>query len=181
MSKQTMKIPTFVANSDFEPARIFPTLYFYNGTLETDEYRVDKCNFENCLSTTVTEEQSFPYFDHYSSGSANNFPTTGSESLLFLNEEAAYGIEPSETLYTKYWETYVELLYNPVTRLINAEANIPIAEYFKLELNDIVEFRGNYYHLRAINDYNLSTGDCRIELLGPIIDDTLDTYFSSKV
>ena len=38
-----------------------------------------------------------------------------------------------------------------------------------MELNDIVEFRGNYYHLRAINDYNLKNGECQIQLLGPIL------------
>jgi hypothetical protein len=37
-----------------------------------------------------------------------------------------------------------------------------------------VNFRGNYYHLRAINDYNLSTGECKLQLIGPLISDTLD-------
>jgi hypothetical protein len=40
---------------------------------------------------------------------------------------------------------------------------------FKMELNDIVNFRGNYYHLRAINDYSLKDGTCDLQLLGPII------------
>jgi hypothetical protein len=40
-----------------------------------------------------------------------------------------------------------------------------------MELNDIVQWRGNFYHLRAINDYNLKTGECGIQLLGPIIKD----------
>jgi hypothetical protein len=42
-----------------------------------------------------------------------------------------------------------------------------------MELNDIVEWRGNYYHLRAINDYNLSNGECKLQLLGPILGDIL--------
>jgi hypothetical protein len=57
---------------------------------------------------------------------------------------------------------------------MNASAIIPLADYFNMELNDIVEFRGNDYHLRAINDYNLSTGECNIQLLGPIIDGSLN-------
>jgi len=40
-----------------------------------------------------------------------------------------------------------------------------------MELNDIVEWRGNYYHLRAINDYNLSNGECKLQLLGPLLYD----------
>jgi hypothetical protein len=71
--------------------------------------------------------------------------------------------------------------------LIKASAIIPLADYFEMELNDIVQWRGNYYHLRAINDYNLKDGTCKLELLGPIIRDaatisTLDCsfYFSSS-
>jgi hypothetical protein len=77
-------------------------------------------------------------------------------------------------LFSNYWQDYIELLYDPTTRLIDASANIPLADYFDMELNDIVEFRGNYYHLRAINDYNLVTGECKIQLLGPILQGSLD-------
>ena len=38
-----------------------------------------------------------------------------------------------------------------------------------MQLNNIVQWRGNYYHLRAINNYNLKSGTCDIQLLGPII------------
>jgi hypothetical protein len=56
---------------------------------------------------------------------------------------------------------------------MNMSAVIPLADYFEMELNDIVEFRSNQYHLRAINDYNLSTGECNIQLLGPILEGSL--------
>jgi hypothetical protein len=44
-----------------------------------------------------------------------------------------------------------------------------------MELNDIVNFRGNYWHLRAINDYSLKTGECNLQLVGPVIPDVFDT------
>jgi hypothetical protein len=47
---------------------------------------------------------------------------------------------------------------------------IPLAAYFDMELNDLVEFRGNTYHLRALNNYNLNTGEVDIQLLGPVDD-----------
>jgi hypothetical protein len=47
-----------------------------------------------------------------------------------------------------------------------------------MELNDIVELRGNYYHLRAINDYNLKNGECTIQLLGPILGDVINTIIN---
>jgi hypothetical protein len=121
----------------------------------------------------VKEVTQFPYFDHYNVVSGS-FPTTGSRSLLFLNENPVYGSQPSQNLYTEYWSNYVNLLYEPKTRLINASAIIPLADYFDMELNDVVNWRGDLYHLRAINDYNLKTGECKIQLLGPLLEGTLD-------
>ena len=124
-------------------------------------------------SGVVKEQPQFPYFDHYNVVSGS-FPTTGSHSLLFLNEQPVYGGVPDQNLYTEYWSDYINLLYSPKTRLINCSAIIPLAEYFDLELNDVVNWRGDLYHLRAINDYNLKTGECKIQLLGPLLEGTLD-------
>ena len=92
--------------------------------------------------------------------------------LKFNNEEPVYGTQPTGSLYSNYWSKYVELLYNPYTRLIEANGIIPLAIYSQLNLNDIIEWRGNYYHLRAINNYSVKTGECNLQLLGPIIADT---------
>jgi hypothetical protein len=155
-------IPTYISSVDYAPARVQPRLLFYNGLKDTNQY------FITSGSTPVNFTQ-FPYFDNYSGANT----TTGSISLLFNNEFAPYGETPTASLYTQYWESYVNLLYNPRTRLINASAIIPLADYFEMELNDIVQFRGNHYHLRAINDYNLTTGECNIQLLGPILEGAL--------
>jgi len=159
-------IPTFINSADYKPARVLPRLYFYNGQVDCETwYIADSSNSANA-------QNSFPYFDHYNVVTGS-FPTTDSRSLLFNNEAAAYGEVPTDSLYTSYWEKYISFLYNPKTRLLNCSAIIPLADYFKMELNDVVNFRGNYYHLRAINDYSLKDGTCNLQLLGPIIPDTL--------
>jgi hypothetical protein len=160
-------IPTYISSVDYQPARVLPRLLFYNGQIDCEKFYVKN---ENNSSTPVNQ---FPYFDNYNVVTGS-FPTTNSDSLLFYNEQPAYGQTPIDSLYTKYWETYVELLYNPRTRLLNASAIIPLADYFNMELNDIVSFRSNYYHLRAINEYNLKNGECQIQLLGPILPDSLN-------
>jgi hypothetical protein len=158
-------IPTFINSADYKPARVLPRLYFYNGQVDCETwYIADSSNSANT-------QNSFPYFDHYNVVTGQ-FPTTDSRSLLFNNEAAAYGEVPTDSLYTSYWEKYISFLYNPKTRLLNCSAIIPLADYFKMELNDVVNFRGNYYHLRAINDYSLKDGTCNLQLLGPIIADT---------
>ena len=162
-------IPTYISDASFNPSRVLPRLFFYNGMVECEPYYIES---GSAAFGGVTYEQfAFPYFDNYNVVTGS-FPTEDSLSLLFNNEGASYGTVPSGSLYTNYWEKYISLLYNPKTRLLNCSAIIPLADYVKMELNDIVNFRGNYYHLRAINDYSLKDGTCDLQLLGPIIADT---------
>ena len=172
--KQKIYIPTFISSIDYKPARVLPHVYFWNGLRETDTFYVQSYasgSGNNAITATAFEQ--FPYFDNYNVEGGNTFPNTGSLSLLFNNEVSQYGTTPVDSLYSTYWSKYVELLYHPRTRLIDCSAIIPLADYFKMELNDIVEWRGNYYHLRAINDYNLSNGECSLQLLGPVLFDVI--------
>jgi hypothetical protein len=164
-------IPTYINNAEYAPARVLPRLLFYNGLVDCQSYYIESGSLTK--AGIGKEQTAFPYFDNYNVVTGS-FPTTDSRTLLFNNEGASYGEIPTENLYTTYWETYVDLLYNPRTRLLNCSAIIPLADYNQIELNDIVNFRGNYYHLRAINDYSIKTGECNLQLLGPIIPDALD-------
>ena len=164
-------IPTYISDQNYNPTRVLPRLLFYNGLIDSEEWYLESGS--SAVGGVAFAQTQFPYFDNYNVVSGS-FPTTNSDSLLFYNEAAVYGEVPTDSLYSNYWSRYVNLLYNPRTRLMNASAIIPLADYFKMELNDIVEFRGNDYHLRAINDYNLSTGECSIQLLGPILEGSLN-------
>jgi hypothetical protein len=161
-------IPTYISDQNYNPSRVLPRLFFYNGLLDCEQYYIESGSTNQYgISQAQT---AFPYFDNYNVVSGS-YPSEGSRTLLFNNEAPAYGLAPTASLYTEYWEEYISLLYNPRTRLLNCSAIIPLADYVKMELNDIVNFRGNYYHLRAINDYSLKDGTCSLQLLGPIIPD----------
>lgn len=177
MANNKVYIPTFISDENYSSARVQPRILYYNGKLDVPEYRVHGWTVASGVSAFNYPKEEIPYFDHYNVVSGS-YPSTDSNSLLFFNEQSVYGATPSNTLFSEYWEKYIQLLYNPVTRLINAEAVIPLAEYFDMELNDIVEWRGNYYHLRAINDYSFTTGECKLQLLGPIIEDSLDPLYA---
>lgn len=164
-----INIPTYISDQNYNPSRVLPRLFYYNGLIDCETWYFESGSLTT--SGVVKTQTSFPYFDNYNVVTGS-FPTAGSKSLLFNNEAVAYGSLPSSSLFTEWWDTYVSLLYNPKTRLLTAKAIIPLADYVKMELNDIVNFRGNYYHLRAINNYSLKTGDCELQLLGPIIADT---------
>lgn len=165
-------IPTYISDATYRPSRVLPRLLFYNGLVDCEAYYIESGSL---TSNGVTKEQTaFPYFDNYNVVTGS-FPTQNSNSLLFTNETAVYGTTPTGSLFSEYWNTYISLLYNPRTRLLNCSAIIPLADYFQIELNDVVNFRGNYYHLRAINDYSLKDGTCNLQLLGPLIADTLNS------
>ena len=178
-----MWIPYYIADGRYTPARVLPRLYFYNGLVDSQKYWIEGY-FASTGSVTPVDFYKYPYFDNYSTGSLNGtssiYPQLDSLSLLYNNEQAVWGTTPSGSLVSDYWATYLSLLYNPRTRLVDATAVIGLADYFEIELNDIAEFRGNYYHLRAINDYNLTTGECNIQMLGPIIPDTISSILSGS-
>ena len=169
MANIPIYIPTYINSAEYTPVNVQPRLLFYNGLLNCEKYYIESASAFGGISK---EQTAFPYFDNYNVVTGS-FPTTDSTSLLFFNEEPVYGELPDESLYSTYWSNYVQLIYNPRTKLLNASAIIPLADYFDMELNDIVEFRSNYYHLRAINDYNIKNGECSIQLLGPILSDSL--------
>ena len=171
MANIPIYIPTYISDQTYNPCRVQPRLLFFNGMIDCEKYYIESAS---AFAGVSIEQTAFPYFDNYNVVSGS-FPTTDSKSLLFYNEVPVYGELPDESLYSQYWTNYVQLIYNPRTRLLNASTIIPLADYFKMELNDIVELRGNYYHLRAINDYNLKNGECRVQLLGPILPDVIDT------
>jgi len=177
-------IPYHVSDANYRPAKVLPRLFFYNGKVSAPPYYISGYNIPSTSSVPALQYDAYPYFDVYSTGSLNGtasqFPQLDSLSLLYNNEQSVWGTTPTGSLVSDYWATYLSLLYNPRTRLVDASAVIGLADYFDLELNDIAEFRGNYYHLRAINDYNLTTGECSVQMLGPIIPDTISSILSGS-
>lgn len=173
MANIPIYIPTYISDDRYNPSKVLPRLLFYNNKLQSEDYYLEGYPSGSTGSLSIVSQSAFPYFDNYNVVTGS-FPTTGSKSLLFFNETAAYGSQPNTSVYSEYWNRYVELLYNPYTKLLNCSAIIPLADYRNINQNDIVEFRGSYYHLRAINDYSLKNGECSIQLLGPILDDALN-------
>lgn len=168
-------IPTLIADADFKPAVVSPRQFFYNGKKDIDRaWFFGGLDPLNPVTYTYTPYTNFPYMDHYSGSASSPNPDSNSESLLFFNEETAYGSIPTSNLYTKYWERYIDLLYNPLTRFIECKAVLPFHIFTDIKLNDIILFQNRHYHLRAVNNYNLKTGECDLQLLGPIIEDSLD-------
>ena len=165
-------IPLYIGDQNYKPTQVFPRVMFYNNNISSSQYWIESQFSAANRTVSSNSEKVYPYFDNYNVVTGS-FPSSDSRSLLFNNETATLGSTPIGNLISEYWSTYINLLYDPRTRLVNATAVIPLAKYFDMELNDLVQFRGNYYHLRAIIDYDLTTGECLVQLLGPTISDAL--------
>lgn len=173
-------VPSFISSDKYKPAKVLPRIFFYNGLLPATPYYISGYDLPTSSSISSYQLFKYPYFDSYSTGSGSIFPTSTANSLLYNNETAVIGSTPTASLVSEYWDKYLALLYNPRTRLVECSAVIPFGDYIDLELNDVVEFRGSYYHLRAINEYNLKTGACNLQLLGPLIGDTISELLSGS-
>jgi hypothetical protein len=168
----SMNIPAYIADAQYNPTTVSPRLLYYNGLLDCPNFYIG--GLDSGSNFSVASQSFYPYFDHYLA-ITGSLPDTFASSSLFSNELSAYDIIPANNLVTDYWATYLSLIYNPRTKLLTANGVIPFADYVGIELNDIAQFRGNYYHINAINNYNLSSGECEIKLLGPIIPDTISS------
>ena len=105
MAKNKIYIPTFISSVNYAPARVLPHIYFYNGLKACETFYIQ--GYGNTTGSVISREvNAFPYFDNYE----GQDPTSGSRSLLFFNEPAVYGTTPTGSLYTNYWETYINLL-----------------------------------------------------------------------
>ena len=65
-------IPTFISSVTYEPARVLPHIYFYNGLKGSQEYIVE--HFDEGTQFVVSSSVDyFPYFDNYSAVCNNIF------------------------------------------------------------------------------------------------------------
>jgi hypothetical protein len=70
-TKQKIFIPTYISDQSYNPSRVLPRMFFYNGLKDCEEYYISSGS--NSLDFTQ-----FPYFDNYS----GQVTTTSSLSLF---------------------------------------------------------------------------------------------------
>lgn len=98
---------------------------------------------------------------------------TANNSLLWNNEFSTWnGALINNTLYSSYWQNYIESIFNIKKRIFKYKAKLPIYLLTQLKLNDIIKIKDSYY---KINDYNVSllTGDASFNLIN-----NFDTNFN---
>tara|TARA_R110000744_G_scaffold1313_2_gene4647 strand:- start:194 stop:2614 length:2421 start_codon:yes stop_codon:yes gene_type:complete len=86
-------------------------------------------------------------------------------ALLFEADFSTYTYEAlTSNLYTNHYKSYVESIFNPKKRNFVFKAVLPLHIITKLQLNDSLEIKGDYYRIDKYS-YNILTGETTLNLI----------------
>ena len=74
------------------------------------------------------------------------------------------GVTITNNLYSLHYDDYISSIFNIKKRTFNYEAILPLHIITKLQLNDVLEIRGDFYRIDKYN-YNLLTGKTTLNLI----------------
>jgi len=85
------------------------------------------------------------------------------------------GLLITNTLYTNYYQNYIESIFNVKRRNFRFECkDIPLRILTSLELNDVIQIKENYYRIDNYN-FNLLTGETTFNLINSF-DNTINGF-----
>lgn len=102
--------------------------------------------------------------------------TTPQYSTIFGSEFNEWdGTLITNTLYTNYYKNYVDSIFNIKRRTFKYNCkNIPLRILTKIQLNDVIQIRNDYYRIDNFN-FNLLTGETSLNLINSF-DNTLNVF-----
>jgi len=99
--------------------------------------------------------------------------STDSQNINFMNEKNEYRAQEStandftDTLFEKYYSTYIVNIFNNKRRLTKITAYLPLKMIYNLELNDKISLNNKTYQINSVKT-NLITGKSNFELLNVV-------------
>ncbi len=148
---------------DFKPYIPKPVLFYY------DYYRAGVLNLNN--GSTTTEYYNFNIFN-------NNVTINGVVYSLTWHPELSTQY-PNDTLvnnlYSMYYQSYLNNLFNPKSRLIRIQAHFPLSLITKLRLNDRLVVRDKRYIINELKS-DITSGEVSLTLINdfrPMINDSV--------
>jgi hypothetical protein len=118
-------------------------------------------------SSTVTSF-ACPILSHYSESN----PTVTDFDLNWAPEVPLYFIfaNPYKNLYTQYWMNYLNGLYSPNARLMEASFALPFQEVVNVDFSKKIWIKDSYWRLLSINDYKIGALESTVCKLIKLID-----------
>ena len=144
----TYAIPKFV-NDQYQYVAPNPRILYKTG--ETMDFNVfnDTTNGVNVVSAFM--------FSHYS----DFLPDITTRDLNFGQETPLCEIAsiPFKTLYGRYWNEYIENIYAPDARVLEAFFSLEFADVYNFNFNDKIFIKDSYWRILSISDYVVGTQD----------------------
>jgi hypothetical protein len=104
-------------------------------------------------STATIQNIDVNIFNHYSSVSAS----VGDYDLNFNPETPLHSIttNPFRNLFNEYWRDYLNGLYNPETRILEAHFALDLSDILTFKYSDRVFIKDTYWRILEISDYKI--------------------------
>lgn len=127
-----------------------PQVAYYSGLQSQTTWYL-----RNDSGDEVTLNQ-IPVFSNYDSVN----PNVTSNDLNFGHERAFFSIDshPLNTLYYKFWKSYVNELYSESSRLLTAYVKLNRADIQDFEFSDRIFINDTYFRILKINNYDAAAG-----------------------
>ena len=120
----------------------------------------------NLTGTPVISNETFyAKASHYLQ---SEFITLNGDDLNWGMETPYHYIQsaPEGTLYKKYWENFVDEIYNENARIMKANFKITSADIFKFKFNDKIWIKDSYWRINKINGWTITDSKTvQVELL----------------
>lgn len=156
-------------DESFSPVSIKPHLH-YNTVSTFNDFGFIGAGSKQLLPPTIN-------MPHYSLA-LSTFDTSGLQKSVFLfdkNEGSTFDIQgvlkPTDprppynhSLFTNYYETYIESISNERVRIVNMKMRLPMREILQLQMNFVIKVGNNHYRINKVTT-NLSTGISQFELI----------------
>jgi len=115
-----------------------------------------KFNVYNDTTGGINQVEAFQ-FSHYS----DFVPDIQSRDLNFGQETPLCSVSsiPYKTLYARYWNEYIQNIYAPDARILEAFFSLEFADIYNFNFNDKIFIKDSYWRILSISDYVVGTQD----------------------
>lgn len=87
------------------------------------------------------------------------------KTIHFGEEKNEYtGVLNENSLFDRHYKSYIQNVFNPLTRLVKVTAILPIGKIISIELSDVIVIGGRKYRINSMTS-NLSDGKTNFELI----------------
>ena len=136
------------------------TLSYYVGTGNCNSYYLQSGLAAG--QPTFNQETIFPNFSIFNS---NTPITSDTNTLSYVAEQPiSTSINPTNTLYERFWSNYIYKLYDNETRVLSVESILPIGIFLNLRLRDSLSYDGQLFTINKLS-YDFLTEKAKLELV----------------